>query len=107
MLTLLLSNLKTQQTVDYLMGCKLSRCILLTDSSNDEEVESYYVSWLRAYSQRITKDNARSLVDGDRCLLLERCANYSNSEDSMRRTTSLNVILNLIKSTLLVSFSGH
>jgi len=98
MSTLLLSNLKTQQTVDYLMGCELSRCILLTDSSNDDEVESYYVGWLRAYSQRITKDNARTLVYGDHCNLLERCASYSNSEDSMMRTTSLNVILNLIKS---------
>lgn len=99
MATLLLTNLKTQQTVDYLMSCELSRDILLTDASDDDEVESYYVGWLRAYSQRITSDNARMLVQGDRCLLLERCAAYSKSEDSMRRTTSLNVILNLIKRT--------
>lgn len=62
-------------------------------------MDSYYVGWLRATSQRLNKDNAKCLVQGDRCLLLERCACYSNSEDSMRRTTSLNVILNLIKRT--------
>lgn len=36
MVTLLLGNLKTQQTVDYILGGDLSRCILLFDSREDE-----------------------------------------------------------------------
>lgn len=55
------------------------------------------MGWLKAYSQRVTKNNVSTMVDGNRCLLLEKCAEYSKSDDSMTRTTTLNIIINLIK----------
>lgn len=56
------------------------------------------MGWLKAYGQRVNKENVGGVVVREgRCLLLERCAGYCKSGDSMTRTTSLNIIINLIK----------
>jgi hypothetical protein len=55
------------------------------------------MGWLKAFAQRVDKDNVAEIVKDGRCLLLERCTKESKSQDSMTRTTTLNVIINLIK----------
>lgn len=64
----------------------------------DFEIVSYYVSMMKMLSQRINEGNVGLLVTEEgKCLLLERCVELYDTDDSLAQTAILHIILNFMR----------